>query len=180
MNLIWKAACAAVLLIAATTIEIGCGETYRPVAIPLPVTTGNPSGAETEVVLPLIKNDFVELLSATAESRLDEITIEEDERSCVTVMMVSGGYPGNYEKGFEITGLEKIKESVVFHAGTAVKDDNIVTAGGRVLCITSLDNSLAGALVKSYAAAKMLRYDYAYYRKDIGQDLIKMEKIVLK
>ena len=135
---------------------------------------------ETEVVLPRIKNDLVELFSATAESRLNEIAIEEDDKISVTVMMVSGGYPGNYEKGFEIEGLEKVKESVVFHAGTAIKNGKTVTAGGRVLSITSMDHTLTGALSKSYATAKMLRYDYEFYRKDIGQDLLKMEKTEIK
>ena len=135
---------------------------------------------ETEVVLPRIKNDLVELFSATAEKRLNEISIEEDERTCVTVMMVSGGYPGSYEKGFEISGLEKVKESVVFHAGTAIKDGKTVTSGGRVLSVTSLDNSLVKALEKSYVSAGMLRYDYEYYRKDIGQDLLKSESIITK
>ena len=95
-------------------------------------------------------------------------------------MMVSGGYPGSYEKGFEIIGLEKVKESVVFHAGTSTKDGKTVTSGGRVLSVTSLDNSLAKALEKSYTSAKIIRYDYEYYRKDIGEDLIKNEKLIIK
>ena len=87
-------------------------------------------------------------------------------------MMVSGGYPGNYDKGFEISGIEKVKDSIVFHAGTDLKDNKVVTSGGRVLAITSLDENLEDALSKSYAAAKTIHFDYEYYRKDIGRDLL--------
>ena len=133
---------------------------------------------ETEVVLPRIKNDFVKLLVATAKEKLDLITVEEDDRVAVTVMMVSGGYPGNYEKGYEIRGLDKVEDSIVFHAGTTNLDGNIVTSGGRVLSITSLENTIQGALTKSYATVKSIHFDYAYCRKDIGQDLIKMKKAI--
>ena len=111
---------------------------------------------ETEVVLPRIKNDFVKLLVATAKGKLDLITVEEDDRVAVTVMMVSGGYPGNYEKGYEIRGLDKVEDSIVFHAGTTNLDGNIVTSGGRVLSITSLENTIQGAITKSYAAIRSL------------------------
>ncbi len=133
---------------------------------------------ETEVVLPRIKNDFVELLSAVAAERLNEISITEDPQFAVTLMMVSGGYPGNYEKGFEIAGLDKIKDSIVFHAGTVLNDGKLLSSGGRVLSITSLDESLQGAISKCYATAKAIQFDYAYYRKDIGQDLMKLEKVI--
>jgi phosphoribosylamine--glycine ligase len=86
--------------------------------------------------------------------------------------MVSGGYPGNYEKGFSITNLDKVGDTLVFHAGTAQQGKNVITNGGRVLALTSLAETLEAALEKSYAAAKTINFDYAYYRKDIGQDLI--------
>lgn len=129
---------------------------------------------ETEVVFPRIKNDVVELLLATAKQELNKIKLNIDDRVAVTLMMVSGGYPGNYDKGFEISGLEKIKESVVFHAGTSLKDNKVVTSGGRVLAITSMDKTIQGALQKSYASAKTIHFDYEYYRKDIGKDLLEI------
>lgn len=129
---------------------------------------------ETEVVFPRIENDIVEVFTAVAKKELHTIQLKEDQRTAVTVMMVSGGYPGNYEKGFEIIGLDKISESTVYHAGTATSDNKIVTSGGRVLAITSLDNDLQQALNKSYAAAKTIHFDYEYYRKDIGQDLLRL------
>ncbi len=129
---------------------------------------------ETEVVFPRIENDIVEVFTAVAKKELHAIQLKEDKRTAVTLMMVSGGYPGNYEKGFEITGLDKIKDSTVYHAGTATSDKKIVSSGGRVLAITSLDTDLQQALNKSYAAAKTIHFDYEYYRKDIGQDLIRL------
>jgi len=129
---------------------------------------------ETEVVFPRIENDIVEVFTAVAKKELHTIQLKEDKRIAVTLMMVSGGYPGNYEKGFEITGLDKIKDSTVYHAGTATSDKKIVSSGGRVLAITSLDTDLQQALNKSYAAAKTIHFDYEYYRKDIGQDLIRL------
>ncbi|MEP7265967.1 MAG: phosphoribosylamine--glycine ligase, partial [Bacteroidota bacterium] len=129
---------------------------------------------ETEVVFPRIKNDVVELLLATTKMELNKITLDIDDRVAVTLMMVSGGYPGNYDKGFEISGLDKIKESLVFHAGTSLKDGKVVTSGGRVLAVTSIDETMQGALQKSYASAKTIHYDYEYYRKDIGKDLLEI------
>ena len=131
---------------------------------------------ETEVVLPRIKNDFVELLLSTANESLGFSAIEEDHRLAVTVVMVSGGYPAHYEKGYEIRGLDRIEDSIVFHAGTTMQDNKIITSGGRVLSITSMDDSLSGALAKSYDAIKYIHFDYEYYRKDVGQDLMKLEK----
>ena len=131
---------------------------------------------ETEVVLPRIKNDFVELLLSTANESLGVSAIEEDHRLAVTVVMVSGGYPAHYEKGYEIRGLDRIEESIVFHGGTTMQDNKIITSGGRVLSITSMDDSLSGALAKSYDAIKYIHFDYEYYRKDVGQDLMKLEK----
>lgn len=127
---------------------------------------------ETEVVFPRIKNDIVEVFNAVALQKLNTISVKEDERTAVTVVMVSGGYPGNYEKGFEISGIEKVKDSLVFHAGTAMNDNKVVTSGGRVLAVTSLDEKLEDALMKSYASVKTIHFDYEYYRKDIGKDLM--------
>ena len=126
---------------------------------------------ETEAVLPRIKTDFVELMQAVATQQLDQINLETDPRIAATVVMVSGGYPGNYEKGYEITNLYQAGDTLVFHAGTARKGEHVVTNGGRVLALTSLAGTFEEALKKSYAAAKVINYDYAYYRKDIGQDL---------
>lgn len=127
---------------------------------------------ESEVVLPRIKTDLVELFNAVANQSLDKVQLEIDTQTAATVVMVSGGYPGNYEKGFEITGLEDVKESTVFHAGTSLKNNRVITAGGRVLAVTALAISLEEALEKSYRSANHIHFDYKYYRKDIGQDLL--------
>ncbi len=126
---------------------------------------------ETEAVMLRIKSDFVDLLEGVANCNLNEKTLVVDERSAVTVMMVSGGYPGDYEKGKIITGTENIKESIVFHAGTASKDGNIVTAGGRVLSISSYGQSFPEALEVSYKSASKINFEGNYYRKDLGLDL---------
>lgn len=127
---------------------------------------------ETEAVLPRIKNDFVELMHKTATGRLNEINLEIDTDVAATIFLVSGGYPGNFEKGFEITGIEKVNSSQVFHAGTLINEDGqLVTNGGRVIAITSLDKTMEGAISKSLAAAKTIHFDYKYYRTDIGLDL---------
>lgn len=127
---------------------------------------------ETEAVLPRIQTDFVELMDAVAKQQLDTIDLEVDSRTAVTVVMVSGGYPGNYEKGFEITHLDKAGGTIVFHAGTKAIGNKVVTSGGRVLALTSLGNSIEEAREKSYAAALAINFDYAYYRKDVGLDLM--------
>ena len=126
---------------------------------------------ETESVLPRIKSDFVELCRAVAEGTLDRIKIELDPRYAATVMMVSKGYPGAYEKGKEITGLDQVSESILFHAGTKTEGDRIVTNGGRVLAVTSFGESMQEALQKSYDNAERIQFDGKYYRKDIGFDL---------
>lgn len=124
---------------------------------------------ETEVVIPRLKNDLVELFQATAEQRLDSITIEQDQRVACTVMAVSGGYPGDYRKGFEIKGTEQvIGDSIIFHAGTSVKDDKIVTTGGRVLCVTSYGNNIKEAVESSKKILEGISYEGMYFRKDIG------------
>jgi phosphoribosylamine--glycine ligase len=139
-----------------------------PKVIEYNVRMGDP---ETEVVLPRLKNDFVEILQAIANETLDKITIEIDERAATTIMLVSGGYPEAYEKGKEITGIENIVDSIPFHAGATIKDNKTVTSGGRVMAITSYGNSYQEAIKKSYQNIEKLHFDKMYYRKDIGFDL---------
>lgn len=139
-----------------------------PKVIEYNVRMGDP---ETEVVLPRLKNDFVEILKAMANGALDEITIEIDERAATTIMLVSGGYPEAYEKGKEITGIENIVDSIPFHAGASMKDGNVVTSGGRVMAITSYGKTYQEAIKKSYQNIEKLHFDKMYYRKDIGFDL---------
>lgn len=127
---------------------------------------------ETEAVVPRIQNDFLALIQATASQQLDKIDFKIDPRTAATVVMVSGGYPGTFEKGYTIKNLDQHGDSIIFHAGTKMNGNNVVTNGGRVLAITSLGNSIEEAIQKSYLAAHHINYDYAYYRKDIGQDLI--------
>jgi phosphoribosylamine--glycine ligase len=141
---------------------------YDPKVIEYNVRMGDP---ETEVVLPRLKNDLVEIFQAIANQTLDKIDLEIDERAATTVMLVSGGYPGSYEKGKEITGLEKIKDSIPFHAGATIKDGKIVTSGGRVMAMTSYGKTYQEAIKKSYQNIKLIHFDKMYYRKDIGFDL---------
>ena len=143
-----------------------------PYVVEYNVRMGDP---ESEVVLPRIKNDLVELMKATAENRLSEVDIEIDDRTMSTVMLVSGGYPGSYEKGKEITGFEKVKECLVFHAGTKLAGEDegrkVVTNGGRVLAISSFGATIEEALKNSYDTAEKIDFEGKYYRKDIGFDL---------
>ncbi|WP_053970746.1 phosphoribosylamine--glycine ligase [Mangrovimonas sp. ST2L15] len=139
-----------------------------PKVIEYNVRMGDP---ETEVVLPRLKNDLVDVLVAMANGTLDAIEIEIDERAATTVMTVSGGYPEAYEKGKEITGLNEIEGSIPFHAGAVLKDGKVVTSGGRVLAMTSYGNTYEEALKKSYQNIEKLNFDKMYYRKDIGFDL---------
>ena len=139
-----------------------------PKVIEYNVRMGDP---ETEVVLPRLKNDFVEVLKAIADQKLDEIEIEIDERAATTVMLVSGGYPEAYEKGKEITGLENVVDSIPFHAGAQLENGKVVTTGGRVLAMTSYGNTYDEALKKSYQSIDKLHFDKMNYRKDIGFDL---------
>ena len=140
----------------------------EPYVIEYNVRMGDP---ETQVVLPRIKNDFVELLLATAEGRLSQIEIEIDDLSVTTVVVVSGGYPQEYQKGKKITGLEKVKGSIVFHAGTTVKEGKIVTNGGRVLAVTSYGEGHKSALKQSYSQIEKINFEGINFRKDIGFDL---------
>ncbi len=126
---------------------------------------------ETEVVFPRLKNDLTELMVATANGTLHEITIEEDPRAATTIMLVSGGYPEAYEKGKIIHHLEMIKDSTVFHAGTKMKNDQVFTNGGRVLAITSLGENFMEALTISKSNAEQIAFDGKYFRSDIGMDL---------
>jgi phosphoribosylamine--glycine ligase len=126
---------------------------------------------ESEVIIPRIKSDLFDLIEGVALGNLSEKKIEIDERSVTTVMLVSGGYPGHYEKGKEISGLGEINDGVVFHAGTKISDNRVVTSGGRVLAVSSWGTSMKEALEGSYRNAKLLSFDNMYYRTDIGFDL---------
>lgn len=127
---------------------------------------------ETEVVIPRIKNDLVELLDATATRKLDEITIETDERAVATVVVVSGGYPGDYDKGKAILGLDvpALENSIIFHSGTKKEGDEIVTNGGRVLAVTSFGANITEAVEQSNYMLEQLHFENMYYRTDIGYE----------
>jgi len=140
----------------------------NPFVIEYNVRMGDP---ETEVVLPLLKNDLVEIFKAITEERLNDIDIEIDNRTAATVMLVSGGYPETYKKGKEILGIENIKDSLIFHAGAKLENGKVVTSGGRVMAITSFGKTHQEAIKKSYQSIEKLHFDKMYYRKDIGFDL---------
>jgi len=140
----------------------------EPKVIEYNVRMGDP---ETEVVIPRIKNDFVEVFQAVADKTLDKINLDIDERAATTVIAVSGGYPEAYEKGKEILGLDEIKDSIIFHAGTNEMDGKVVSNGGRVLAVTSYGENFRDALKTSYSSLKKICFDGIYYREDIGFDL---------
>lgn len=139
-----------------------------PYVIEYNVRMGDP---ETEVVLPRVKSDLVELLAAAAEQRMGDMQIDLDPRTVTTVMMVSGGYPGSYEKGKEISGLDQVSDSIVFHAGTKPDGDKVLTSGGRVLAVSSYGSTMKEALQKSYSNTDIIKFDGACFRRDIGFDL---------
>jgi len=126
---------------------------------------------ETESVLPRIQGDFVELCQAVADGSLDQVSMDLDPRYTASVMLVAEGYPGSYEKGKEITGIDQVSGSFVFHAGTKQADGRIVTNGGRVLAVTSFGDTMEMALKKSYMNAEKIQFEGKYYRRDIGFDL---------
>ncbi len=140
----------------------------EPIVIEYNVRMGDP---ETEVVIPRLKTDLVELFQAVGNQTLNQVVLEIDERSATTIMVVSGGYPEDYEKGFEISGLENIEDSIAFHAGTKLENGKVVTNGGRVIAITSFGESFPEAIKKSYQNIDKLHFDKMYFRKDIGFDL---------
>ncbi|MFC4633782.1 phosphoribosylamine--glycine ligase [Dokdonia ponticola] len=140
----------------------------EPKVIEYNVRMGDP---ETEVVLPRIHSDLVQLFEAVSNGTLHDQELKLDKRSATTIMLVSGGYPEAYEKGKVISGLETIEDSIVFHAGTTTKEEAIVTNGGRVLAVTSFDDNFKEAIKKSYQNIDKLHFDRMYYRTDIGFDL---------
>lgn len=140
----------------------------EPYVIEYNVRMGDP---ETEVVLPRIETDLVEVFQKTASGRLDEVELQVKKESAATLVLVSGGYPEDYEKGKEISGLENVENSIVFHAGTKEEQGKTLTNGGRVLAITSFGNDFREAIKKSYQNAEKLHFDKMYFRKDIGFDL---------
>ena len=141
-----------------------------PYVIEYNVRLGDP---ETQAILPRLESDLVELLRATARQQLVETSVQIRSQAAATVVMVSGGYPGSYEKGKPITGLSEASDSLVFHAGTKEESGQVVTNGGRVLAVTALHDQLESALELAYHQVNQLNWEDIYYRKDIGQDILR-------
>jgi len=141
----------------------------NPSVVEYNVRMGDP---ETEVVLPRIESDLFDLFEGVAHQNLNEKSFSVTDKTATTVMLVSGGYPEAYEKGKEITGFDTVTDSIVFHAGTTIKDNKVVTSGGRVIAVTSFGNTIEEALEKSYKSIDKIHFDKINYRKDIGFDLV--------
>jgi phosphoribosylamine--glycine ligase len=134
---------------------------------------------ETQAILPRMKSDLVEVMEAVVDGRLDQVTIDWQDKAAVCVVMASGGYPDAYKKGLPITGLEeasKLKEVIVFHGGTKIENDKIVTAGGRVLGVTALGSDIPKAIENAYKAVELIKFEGAHYRRDIGRKALKWLK----
>ena len=144
-----------------------------PKVIEYNVRMGDP---ESEVVIPLIKSDLLNLFKGISNGTFGEQDFYVDEDVATTVMLVSGGYPNSYEKGKCINGIEEVENSILFHAGTRKEEDNLITNGGRVMAITSFGRTIEEALKKSFDNAEKVKFEGKYYRKDIGFDL-KEEKV---